>query len=34
MRKQKYIVRNILESFCVEDMQLQPLWGVKEKSFN
>ncbi len=31
MMRQKYVVSNILEEFCVEDTQLQLLWGVKKK---
>ncbi len=31
MMRQKYVVSNILQEFCVEDTQLQLLWSVKKK---
>ncbi len=31
MRRQKYIVSNILEESYVEDTQLQLLWGMRKK---
>ncbi len=34
MMRQKYIVSNIWEEFCGKDMQLQLLWGEKEKWAN
>ncbi len=32
MMRQKYVVRNILQEFYVEDTQLQLLWGVKKSN--
>ncbi len=31
MMRKKFVISNILESFYVEDTQLQLLWGVKKK---
>ncbi len=31
MKRQKYVVSNILEELYVEDTQLKLVWGVKKK---